>query len=1010
MNFNEYVESKTPLMKSLGDLFNLDLDHGNSHIKLANIDIHQPKVDYSDCLVRQVPYCYNIDLYLEYDKGPNTGKKLKYTIEVPKMCEHGFLIADAEGQKIKFRSPIVIGEINQKINYRGQKSKKNRTIHFNPIFSIYLDKTPDGYPSCIVINNKDKGEPIARYPLVGYLRHYGIEESELKKYFTSLDSPELTEGEYVLIGVPETEIDYYNDKILQLTKVDPKLTKEDPYLKAETLFRLIKIAFDYPLTFEPFTPFDVKFLDFATLLFDIDIRSQGYVKSKFARMIQKNQNIGVSLTKMIYKSFAMQTDSGSIQTATNSNALSFLSQSRKIYFKNYKRKEKKQAIYTGDFYGLICPSKTPESVQLTSIKNEVASDASFDDNQKMKITVYTKDLLTNSKSKPTELPYREYYRARVLAVDNFDYRINKVIPIKGKIKIFQFGEFKDIPYESEKDFDYIRIPDGALSLNAGLIPMANRCDGTRMSMATNMLDQAIPVLGARNSIVKTSISKLIYDKSNFNIRTPIDGTVVRVVDNYITIQTPDKKYRTFTVPESINSTAHTSNRLMPAVVPGDTVKKNDVIFVSDSFKNKELALTVPLRVGYYAYGFKTEEDAIVISESASKLLSHNITKMIRIDINSNKVALFGKQEITQKLMEMGKIDSYKGRIARLNDFGLPIPGEEYSRIKRECIALYQSYNYDPSKASGRIMDLIRNNKKKENLRMYRVDREDLPSEFSEGTVNRVRVFYKNTALVKERYAKLIEYYNKEHQDYVDHVTGGLDTKLPELELKLDPKGNIDLSILITITCNKPAEIGSKITNRYASKGTIGDVLPDDQMPRINDEDGLPLQIMIPPQSTINRKNISQIYEMNLCLACKIAFDRNEKNIKNRDYKDARAVLNTLYVTDRFNNYSEKDIEDFHKTFDEYYSVEVNAIDMVYNQKVMSEICKFFNIDQDGCYLYDPVEQGRITIQKVTVGITEIMRLDKLPEFKSKATADVYDAENTVLYGGSSRQGGQKIGK
>jgi DNA-directed RNA polymerase beta subunit len=308
------------------------------------------------------------------------------------------------------------------------------------------------------------------------------------------------------------------------------------------------------------------------------------------------------------------------------------------------------------------------------------------------------------------------------------------------------------------------------------------------------------------------------------------------------------------------------------------------------------------------------------------------------------------------------------------------------------------------------MDILRTSSKKDALKLYRVDREDLPQEFSEGVVNRVRVFYKNTEEVRNRYAKLIEYYNKDHEEYLDNIKGGINTNVPEYNIPMPNKGENDLVILITITSTINAEMGSKITNRYASKGTISDVLPDDQMPRINDESGLPLQILIPPQSTINRKNIAQIFEMNLCLLCKMAYDKNEENIKLKNFNSVRESLNKLYVTDKFNNYSDENLTEFHKSFDEYYSIEVNSIDKTYTQRVMSELCEYFGIDQDGVYLYDPVESERITIQKVTVGITEIMRLHFIPQFKAKATSDILDSENTVLYGGSTRSGGQKIGE
>jgi len=1011
MTFNEYVEDKVHLMKSLGALLNLQ--SGENHYYLKNITINQPKYDYTDCITKQVPYCYKVDLFMECDSGPKKGKQLKYQIEVPKMCEHGFLIADPIENRVKFRSPILIGELHQRLVLRGTKKKHDRYIRFGYEIYIYIDPKFNGVPSISIYEKYGDKLPKVNFPLTGYLNHYGIDINNIKGDFNK-KLVDITEGEYALIGIPESDIDYYNNKILQLTKVDPKLTKQNPYLDPKIIAKLVETALLTPLIFEPFTPFDITFMDFTKSLFDIDLRRQEFIQSKLARSIEKNGDIGLSITKSIYKSFSMQTESGSVQVATTSNALSFLSQSHKIYFKKYKKGQRGSKIpmtYSSDFYGIICPTKTPESVTLTSIKNEVASDVSFDENHNIMIAVIPKESFLSGEMKAINISYGEYYRARILSLDNIDYRINKVIPINGYVKIFNLGEFKEVKFTGNDCFDYVRqSPEGALSYNAGLIPMANRCDGTRLAMATNMIDQAIPLLGARKSIIKTSVNKLVFDKSNFNIKSPVDGTVVRIVDKYITIDLGNGKYRTFSVPDSINTSMHTSNRFLPYVEVGNKIKKGDILYVSDSFKGGELAITVPLRVAYYSIGIRGMEDSIVISESASKLLGHKLTKYVRIDIPSKASAIFNKAEVEKTLINMNRINSYRDRLALLNDFGLPILGTEYSGLKRHSVLLYLMADAREGSARGQLIMLNKKQKRKVANQLYQLRVELVPREFSEGTIESVRVFHKDTKEVVDEYKDLIEYYDKVEQQRIKDITGGLDTEVPEYKVELNKKGKIDLSIIIGISSIAPATISDKITTRYASKGTISAVMPDNLMPRIGDEDGLPVQIVLPPLSTINRKNIAQIYEMNLCLMCKIAYDKNTEYINNNKFDKAREVLNNLYVTDRFNNYSDNDIKEFHKTFDEYYSIEVNSIDNIYTPNVMSRLNNYFEINEDGYHLYNPGVSERITIKPATVGITEIMRLHFIAGLKSKATADIQDSESLVLYGGDTRSGGQKIGE
>jgi len=65
-------------------------------------------------------------------------------------------------------------------------------------------------------------------------------------------------------------------------------------------------------------------------------------------------------------------------------------------------------------------------------------------------------------------------------------------------------------------------------------------------------------------------------------------------------------------------------------------------------------------------------------------------------------------------------------------------------------------------------------------------------------------------------------------------------------------------ISIFIKSQEPARIADKLSNLSAGKGTIGAIIPDDQMPK--DKEGNPLEILLPPAGVISRLNPSQLYE------------------------------------------------------------------------------------------------------------------------------------------------------
>ena len=65
-------------------------------------------------------------------------------------------------------------------------------------------------------------------------------------------------------------------------------------------------------------------------------------------------------------------------------------------------------------------------------------------------------------------------------------------------------------------------------------------------------------------------------------------------------------------------------------------------------------------------------------------------------------------------------------------------------------------------------------------------------------------------------------------------------------------------IKVYATVTAPVEIGDKLSGGYGNKGTVAQIIPDDQMPR--DKSGRPIDIILSPLGLISRTNNSQLYE------------------------------------------------------------------------------------------------------------------------------------------------------
>lgn len=91
-------------------------------------------------------------------------------------------------------------------------------------------------------------------------------------------------------------------------------------------------------------------------------------------------------------------------------------------------------------------------------------------------------------------------------------------------------------------------------------------------------------------------------------------------------------------------------------------------------------------------------------------------------------------------------------------------------------------------------------------------------------------------------------------------------------------------IRLTVKTEEPLKLGDKLTNRYASKGVISAIIPDDQM--VQDEKGRPIDIAVSPASVVTRINPAQVLETSLAkVAEKTGKPINIESYSERDNVD-----------------------------------------------------------------------------------------------------------------------------
>jgi len=998
MDFNNFIESPNKFKQVLSAIFDIERDQYKS--KYISHYIQQPQYDAIECLVRSEDFKYTVLVTVEVSYGNLPSSKYECSFTIPKQHKRGFLIKNNDG-KLRWRTTINLGIVKQLINVR------YKVIYINNTCSISL------YNSNInpyVTNNKTK----ENYDLVQYMIWSGVPSDKISSlklnYSKDYKSFITDETKFKPIPIPEELIELIKDKYFQLTKNE--LTNDT--LIGSDLYNLVELYVKNPGYYDQFTPFDCEFISQADSLFnELTKGTTGYqLKFDIINYFIKYHKIrGAIITKRIDSFFKMQSRKyNSVQTTSDSNAQSSLSQSNKLYFieprlekqitgyLEVRYRDKLAVQYNEDFIGVVCAEKTPENVEGVNVKNELARSASFFNGKPL---VEVLDL----NNKKVRLDYGDYYRSRILSSTCWDYEEWKIMPTSdNEIIILRAGQFFRVPYDPKSSqYDYIRPdPESTKSISTALIPFVNHTDSVRVAMASSMMDQAIPVKGSSPPVLYTGVEKEVYEKSDYNFQSNDKGEVIEIVDNYIKLKLPDGSTKVITTPPDTESMNHTYNRYNIIVKPGDKIQKGQTVVVSDSFKDGELSITTTLRSAIMPFYGREEEDGFILSETAAKKLTHILDREIVINIPNDSEFLFDIEEVKKFSKTGGFLNT--SVFDKLNEFGLPNVGDKFSSGDIIVVYLVEATN-----------DMIRRLDKISNKGdiLMKADVKYTPHNVYECTVMSVDVIFKEGITSKlNSHHRIMNYYKDQYNKQIKKLENLFDNDILNLlkNRTIPKKSDYKVQIRIVVRSENPCDVGNKLTNRYGSKGTVTAVYPDSKMPRIGSHNGEIIEIISSPNAAFNRKNYAQVMEMELIKICRKSWLVNEELIKEGQFEAAKNLLNLLYITDKFSKYNNEQLIKYHKSFNNFYRIKVHSMNMKYNHKSITKLASYLGIKLFGDKMYLPTEDS-MTDNPIVNGYSEIMRLHFIPEHKSTATSSStkLSGEELVLGYGKSRPGGQKQG-
>jgi DNA-directed RNA polymerase subunit beta len=371
----------------------------------------------------------------------------------------------------------------------------------------------------------------------------------------------------------------------------------------------------------------------------------------------------------------------------------------------------------------------------------------------------------------------------------------------------------EVDQVSREQVDYMDVsPKQLISVSTALIPFLEHDDANRALMGSNMQRQAVPLLQAEAPLVGTGVEQRSAHDSGDVILAPVDGEVVEVTGERIVVKEAGANQRhIFKLSKFERSNQGTCINQKPRVAEGDKVKAGDLLADGPSTDIGELALGRNLLVAFMPWEGYNYEDAIILSE---RLVKDDVLTSIHIEeheIDARDTKL-GAEEITRDIPNVAE------EVLRdLDDRGIIRIGAEVD-----------AGDYLVGKVTPKG------------------ETELTPEE------RLLRAIFGEKA--------------REVRDVSLKVPHGESGKaIAVKEFRRDegfdlPPGMNEL-VRVYVAKQRKISAGDKLAGRHGNKGVIAKILPEEDMPFL--EDGTPVDVILSPLGVPSRMNLGQVLETHL---------------------------------------------------------------------------------------------------------------------------------------------------
>ncbi len=603
----------------------------------------------------------------------------------------------------------------------------------------------------------------------------------------------------------------------------------------------------------------------------------------------------------------------------------------------------------------------------------------------------------------------------------------------------------DLATVSSKEVKFVDIsPRQTVSVSAALIPFLEHDDANRALMGSNMQRQAVPLLRTDPPVVATGMEKSVAQNSGMLVRAERAGTVTFVDATRILVDNADE----YLLRKFVGLNERTCQNQKPIVKKGQRVKKGQIIADGAATLQGELALGRNVLVAFMTFDGYNFEDAIVISQ---RLVKDDVFTSIHIeqyDVEIRETKL-GREEFTRDIpnvseralanldengivrigTRVGPGDTLVGKVAPKSKSELTpeekllhaIFGRAGEDVKNDSLEMpageegvvigaqrFSRRMHMSDEQKKQMKKDIERYEKEMNLKAISIFRQMI-EEVNEvvgqpmvdpGTRQKVGQSEIPDVIMEQIEGFSVEWIrgNKDSREQGLNTHGRfwprVQSVLKEKVRRMDhmkrgdelPSGVLEM-VKVYVATKRQLSVGDKMAGRHGNKGVIARIVPEENMPFL--DDGTPLDILLNPLGVPSRMNVGQILETHLGWAA--------------------AVLGFQAVTPVFDGATEAEI--FGCVEEANQAVLERRKQRSSEKKVMGEGDLDVQMPYGGKVQLRDGRTGEPFEQKTTVGYIYMMKLHHLVDDKIHARATgPYSLITQQPLGGKARTGGQRFGE